>query len=192
MAANRVLKPFDDALRVHFFLRHKTVWNRRLHQYVDVVEIQKGKDGHTATVNVGVSHEDVYRAAWLQDLPTVVDASRCIGLRRLGQLTEAADKWWNLEDMSTVQDMKARVISHALPFLEGLHTLPALFKFLVAENVERQRYPPPIMYLAVLKGMLGDADGACATLRRLEERVNQNWASRVQDVMEHLRCPRSS
>jgi hypothetical protein len=192
MAANRIVESLDDALRAHFFVRHKMVWNRRVHPYVDVVEIQKGKDGQTITVNVGVSHEDVYRPVWQEDLPSVVDGTPCIGFRRLGQLIENADKWWSLDDASTVPEITTGVVSYALPFLEGLHTLPALLELLVDDNVERKAYPPPVMYLAILKRMLGDADGACATLRRLEGRVNRNWAARVHDVMKHLQCRRPS
>jgi len=68
-----------------------------------------------------------------------------------------------------------------------MHSFDALEKWLRDENVARKRYPPPIIYLALLSSARGDTADACRLLDRLiAETPSERWRVRVAAIRDQL------
>jgi hypothetical protein len=76
-----------------------------------------------------------------------------------------------LSDRKTLDDVAAKITAYVLPFLDRMHSLDAMEQFLANAQVMKQKYPPPIIYLAILKCERGDRTGACALLADLHKRT---------------------
>ena len=107
---------------------------------------------------------------------------------RIGRLIEGKDHWWRLTDEGIVADVVQKVAAYVLPFLERMHSLEAMEQFLMTAQVTKQKYPPPVIYLAILKNERGDRTGACALLTELGEKSVGAWRTRIGEVAGRLGC----
>jgi len=188
MSSKPIIQRTDEVLRPLGFFRHKATWNRSSEPFVDVIEIQKSKSGDTVTVNAGVLHPGVHKQCWGTELPAIIQEPECIVRARIGHLVEGKDIWWQLNDPATLNEIPEKLITYVLPFLARMHSLGAMEQFLTAAHVIRQKYPPPIVYLAILKSELDDKPGACALLADLRRQTTAAWLPRVRDVIKRLKC----
>jgi hypothetical protein len=156
---------------------------------VDVIDVQVDKAKDAVTVNAGVLAPEIYRACWGADPPTPVQEPHCTVRVRVGELVEGKDVWWRCDQPGIDNEMTEALRAYVLPFLERMHATRALEDFLADSNVTRQRYPPPVIYLALLRKERGDLPGACAILRDLHDHAGGSWKARVGQLIEAIRCP---
>lgn len=188
MSTRSAIKRLDELLGPLGFLRRKTTWNRTTGAFVDVIHIQVSKGKDAVTVNIGVLEPRVYSQCWGSEPPAFVDEALCTVRARIGQLMEDHDVWWPLSDDQTDERIAESIVTHGLPFVEHMHTREAMEKFLVKTGAARQKYPPPVIYLALLKAERGDKRGACAVLDELRTRVLGAWQDRITHVAERVGC----
>lgn len=188
MSTKPVVARMESVLKPLGFRRHKATWNRRFDSFVDVIDVQTSKSGDSITVNAGVLHADVHRRCWATDLPAVIEEPSCTVRIRIGQLVEGKDLWWPLSDRGTVSDVVDTVTACVLPFLERLHSLEAMEQFLTTAQVTKSRYPPPIIYLAILKSLQGNGEDACGLLAELARNSVDPWKARIGEVCKRLAC----
>jgi len=182
-AVNALLRQLDEMLSPAGFHRHKHTWNRRTGGLIDVIDVQlsKGLDG--VWVNAGVLDTEVYARAWLTEPPTFAHEPNCTVRTRLDQLMAKGDGFWSLDDPLAGEAMAAAIEAFALPFLERLHEPQALERSLESSPQARQHYPPPIIYLALLKHRRGEVAEARRLLLELRSGTNDSWSERVDCVM---------
>jgi len=185
-AVNSVLRRLDAVLQPHGFHRHKQTWNRRADSLVDVVDLQVDKSRTMMTVNVGVLSPEVHRKAWLSELPGVVDEAYCTVRSRLGYLVANRDMWWPIDAERSADEIADILRSQALRFLERLHSAGALERHLEGERAADSRYPPPAIYLALLKHQRGDQVGCQMLLQEVRARTGPTWRERVDQVLLDL------
>jgi hypothetical protein len=188
MSTKPVIVRMDELLKPLGFARHKTTWNRKSDSFVDVIDVQTSKAGDTITINAGVFHPDVHRKCWATEPTAVVEEPSCTVRARVGQLLNGKDLWWRLDDARILDDVIEKLKAYVLPFLERMHSLEAMEQFLTSAQVTKQKYPPPVIYLAILKSERGDRTGACALLTELGERSLGAWRTRIGEVAERLGC----
>lgn len=188
MNTKPVIARMDELLKPLRFTRHKAIWNRRSDRFVDVVDLQTSKAGDTVTINAGVLHPEVHRKCWATELPTIIQEPECTVRARVGQLIDGKDVWWRLSDRKIVDDVVAKTTEYVLPFLGRMHSLDAMEQFLANAQVMKQKYPPPIIYLAILMNERGDRTGACALLSELGKKTVRAWKTRISEVAERLKC----
>ena len=188
MSTKAVIARMDELLKPLGFTRRKATWNRRSNSFVDVIDVQTSKAGDTMTINAGVLHPEVHRKCWTTELPAVIEEPECIVRARIGQLLEGKDLWWRVGDARILDDVAKKVAAHVLPFLERMHSLAAMEQFLTNAKVTKQKYPLPIICLAILKSEQGDRTGACALLTELGEKSVGAWRTRIGEVAERLGC----
>jgi len=188
MSTKPVVTRMDELLKPLGFARHKTTWNRKSNSFVDVIDVQTSKAGDTMTINAGVLHPDVYRKCWATEPTAVVEEPSCTVRARVGQLLDGKDLWWRLDDPRTLNEVIENLNAHVLPFLEQMHSLEAMEQALTASGVTRQKYPPPAIYLAILKSECGDRAGACALLAELGGKAIGAWRTRISEVAGRLGC----
>jgi hypothetical protein len=188
MNPTAVVKRVDELLTPVGFARQTLTWNRKSGSFIDVVDIQVSKALDAVTVNVGVLDPQIYKCCWGADPPALVDEAHGTVRARIGQLVDQTDIWWPIEDPQTPQTVAEAVAEHVLQFIERMHCRRSMADFLLASNVLRQKYPPPIIYLAILKHDAGDKAGACSLLTDLQEDVRGAWRARVSELMMTLGC----
>jgi len=152
MSTKNIKARLDELLKPIGFVRHKDVWNRKFGTFIDVIDIQTSKAGDTITINSGVLNSEVSKLFSGAPLgSTNVDEPSCTVRARVGQLIDDKDLWWSLSDSAIEKDVVEKVVTYVLPFLERMHSIEAMEQFLIDANVVKKNYPPPIIYLALLK-----------------------------------------
>src|ERR1044072_8504173 len=160
MDAKDVVASMDGILKPRGFRRHKATWNRKTDSFLDVIDLQSSKAGNTVTINAGVAHPEIHKMCWNLQLPAVFQPADCIAYIRIGDLLDRKDLWWHLDDAAVLADTADKLITYILPFLDRMHSFATLEQFLNVTAVTKQKYPPPIIYLAILKEKQGDHSGA--------------------------------
>lgn len=188
MSAKLVIARMDEILRPLGFTRRKTTWNRRIDSFVDVVDAQTSKAGDKMTINAGVLLPEVHWKYWATELPAIVEEPECIVRARVGQLLDGKDLWWRLNDPGILDDVVEKLTVHVLPFVKRMHSLRAMEESLTNAQVMKQRYPPPVIYLAIIKSEQGDRVGACALLTELSKKSVGAWRTRIGEVAGRLGC----
>lgn len=188
MSARSVVRQLHEVLGPLGFERRKRTWNRRSTSHVDVIDVQVSKAGDTCTVNAGVMDPEVYMTCWGSEAPAFVDESLCIVRTRIGSLMGDTDTWWEVSANEAAAQVVEAVHSHVLPFLDEMHSPAAMSDYLVEADVRGQNYPPPIIYLAILRNQLGDTASACSILTELHEAALGAWRARTSEVSARLGC----
>lgn len=188
MSAKAVISRLDRVLKPLGFERQKTTWNRKSGSFVDVVDVQTSKVKNTITINAGVFHSGVYAKCWGDWLPEFIEEPSCIVRTRIGQLIGEKDLWWKLDEVDVADAVAEKVSSHVLPFLGQMHSIDAMEQFLTSAQVVKQKYPPPIIYLAILKHEQGNSNEACALLGELKKKTVGAWQGRINQITETLSC----
>lgn len=150
------------------------------------MQISKSEDA--ATLNVGVLERSIYAECWGEELEEFVEEPNCTVRTRIGGLIDNTEKWWQIADTTTPENIASSVINFALPFFEKLHTFHGMSEWLTQTNVVAQKYPPPVIYLAILQHRLGNANEACAILSKLLGKTLGSWKVRITGITERLRC----
>jgi hypothetical protein len=189
MTTKSIVTRLDELLRPLGFTRHKALWNRKASSFVDVIDVQTSKAGDTITINAGVLQPEVHIKCWGTEPPAVIEVPSCTVRVRVGQLLDNKDLWWRLNDDGFVDDVTNKITAHVLPFLERMHSFDSMEEFLTRAQVTRQKYPLPIIYLALLKNQQGDRTAACELLSELRRKTVGAWQSRISEVARRLGCP---
>jgi hypothetical protein len=180
-------KRLDAQLAPLGFDRRNVTWNRTVGQLIDVVNLQVSKEGNAVTINAGVADPEVYAICWGDELTRSVDEPSCTVRARVGRLLDDIDVWCPIDDPETseqIEDVGTRAV---LPFIERMHTRESMADFLDTDPA-RPGYPPPVIYLAILRHLTGDKRGACEILDALSRTARGAWETRVAEVAGRLGC----
>jgi hypothetical protein len=172
----------DSVLKPHKFVRKRFTWNRKAGVFIDVVDVQLSKSRDMVTVNTGVFHREIYARCWSEEPPDFIQEPLCIVRARVGQLIDNEDVWWELTDAHSVEDMKAKIATYVLSYLDKMHSFEAMDQFLTKMGVLKAKYPPPIIYLALLKSTLGDVAGSLEVLENLKT-SSKEWNDRIEKII---------
>jgi hypothetical protein len=188
MSIKTVISHLDRDLLNAGFVRKGTTWNRISGNFVDMINAQKSKDGEAFTLNVGVAHRRLYRIFWGKELPPFIDESSCVVRARIGHLLDGKDLWWEFVGAGIEGDLSAKVRIQVLPFLQEMNSLTSMERFLVASDVQKNPYPLPVLYLAIIKHELGRQHDACKLLANRRPKAPSAWQVRIDAVMQRLNC----
>ena len=188
MSTKSVIRRLDELLKPLGFVRHKVTWNRPSGSFVDVIDVQTSKSGDMITINAGVFDPEVYRQCWPEEPRGIIQEPNCTVRARVGELVEGLDLWWDLGEQETLDDVADKLTSDVLPFLERMNSREAMEEFLTNAEEGKKKYPPHIIYLAILKNERGDREGACALLTEFGKKAIGAWKTRVNEIAERLAC----
>ncbi|MEY2493792.1 MAG: hypothetical protein QOJ45_284 [Verrucomicrobiota bacterium] len=178
----------DSVLKSAGFRRSRSVWNRAVGEFVDVIDLQCSKSNDLVTMNLGVVYPKAYTACWGEPLPSYVVEPRATVRIRIGHLLGVGDQWWPRETMATNEAILTALTEHALPFFDRMHSLEAIERLLTDQSRSSSGYPPPSIYLAAIKHSLGDASGACELLTSLREATSGPWGTKIAHAETFLGC----
>ena len=181
------IKPFvtslHEVLKPHGFKRRGATWNRRSSIFIDVIDIQRA--GDSFTINAGVFDSEVSQICWDKVSPDWVEEPSCIVRTRIGELIGEYDVWWPVNDLEVGHEIKERVSSLILPFLDGLHSRYAIIETLKKEVVLNKNSYDFLsrIYLAILMKLEGEGSRGLALLKEITSDV---WRARIDGVLNRL------
>lgn len=188
MSDKAAIQKLDALLKPLGFARRKATWNRNSHYLIEVVDVQASKAGDTVTVNAGVLDTRVYVKLWGEDPPGFIEEPQCTVRTRVGDLLDGKDLWWEPRNPQAIEEIVHVVDDTVLPFLERMGTLEAMERWLVDNDVVKQRYPLPIVNLAILQIVLGKVSEGCGLLLKLKKRPIGAWRKRVEEIAQRINC----
>ena len=192
MRIEPLIRRMDGLLRPLPFHRHKATWNRRSGPFIDVIDVQISKSNDMFTINAGVLDPEVYRQSWPDEPKGIIQEPNCTVRARIGELAVGHDLWWDLDDLrkqGMLDQIAETVTASVLPFIDRMHSREAMEAFLTETGVTKDRYPPPVIYLAILMYERGEREGACALLNELRQKICSGpWKARVGEIAERLGC----
>lgn len=175
----------DVLVAAGFHKSGRNRWLREVGEYLDAVDIQMGRDLKDLTVNLHLRN----RVA--KDLINASAPAGAPGLsytlsKRLGLLEGRFDKWWNRSDPEGPAQVADAIKTHALPFLDGLHSLEALMTYLEPERETKWRDTTRRMELAITLARLGRNQDAIDLLSDPPKRIDGPWLATVENLRRRL------
>jgi hypothetical protein len=183
MLPQHLVRAVDAVLNEHGFARKKMTWNRRSDGLVDVVDLQVSKGGESVTLNAGVVDRDVRKLVWGAEPREFFQEPEGTVRSRVGQLIGDHDVWWPLDE-AAAEEISRTLVPHVLPFLDRMHD-PLEMEAHLSADVGKS-YPPPIIYLAILKHRRGQSAETEALLSALCERTSEPWQERIAEIWASL------
>jgi hypothetical protein len=179
----------DQVLAPIGFQRAKAIWRRRVTSFVDVIDIQVSKGHGSVTLNAGVLDPEIYTYCWASEAPSRPETPDCTVQARVGELaSDRRDVWWSIDVPSTPTELSEAVTERLIPFVDRMHSRKTMIDWLEERRVVNRRYPPPIIYLAVLRFLSGEPDASCEILRGLYAKSAGPWRERVGEILTQLEC----
>lgn len=183
MTKKQLILTIADVLNRYKFRQENTLWNRNYTNFVDVIDLQISKSKNMFTINVGVADRFVVCTCWGLTDTDIVDEPSCTVRARLGQLLYERDVWWNLSDSEGIAEAVRGIENVAIPFLKLNHRIDSILEYLENDPATR-RYPPGVIYLALLHYRLGES----ALSRKILKSANLTdaWSKKASDIINVL------
>ena len=183
MTKEQLISKIDEVLEKYQFYRSGSVWNRGYPDYVDVIDLQISKSKDTFTINAGVATKFIIHACWGTDGSDVVEEPSCTVRTRLGELLHGRDVWWGISDDDGVEEVLSGIQSASIPFFQLNHSIDHMIETLENDPASR-RYPPGIIYLALLHYQKGDCDRCKEMFRSMK--LAGAWNQKASDILDAL------
>ena len=197
-----IQKALTEPLTLHGFRKRGRVFAQQFDALVWVIDVQRSRyntrEEISFTVNCGVYVPRVLNLYAGLPEPTNPTSTYCCIDVRIGMLAEEpSDKWWTMrdetqlsEDEYTIDDVRERIIIHALPFLECFPATYEVAKFLEEPRDETDRQSRQIS--PYTEAMALGCAGIIRLLRGEREAAINAFARAVQSAIgtpaeEHLR-----
>lgn len=178
-----ITEQVDAILQPLGFRRRGAVWNRSRDDNVDAIDIQISRNGDTYTLEAGVLNRATHEIFWGTEIEKFVEPPMCTVSDRAGNILYGADKWWNVNDQN---DEISMVIAKVLDFIGQMHTQAGMMQRLIETEVIKNRYPPPVINLAILKFKNGKPQEARKILDDLRRKTSGSWLERIAQIENRL------
>jgi hypothetical protein len=186
-----LISSIDACLEPIGFKRRNHVWNRTSGLFLDVIDIQKSKVGEEITINAGVLNLRLNEKFGLAKDLQFVKEQHCTVRVRIGFLIGDRDIWWSLGEPNLPEILRDSILKFILPFFDSMHSDASMECFLTDAAVEKKHYPPPIIYLALLRNELGQNISACSLLMTLQKSTSGPWQKRIDKLIDKLDCTKA-
>ena len=183
MTQAHLISKIDDVLEKYQFYRNGMVWNRDCVDFVDVIDLQVSKSKDMFTINAGVADKFVIHVCWGLDEPGKVDEPSCTVRARLGELLHGRDVWWSLSDGEGIEEVLNGIQDVANPFLQLNHSIDKMIESLESNPASR-RYPPGVIYLALLHYRKGEIDRCREMFKSMK--LTGAWGQKASDLLNTL------
>ena len=179
-----IISEIDNILEGGGFFRVGATWNRVSSDFIDVIDLQVSKSKNTFTINIGVAEKSVTVRCWGSDSVEFVEEPSCTIRARLGELMCGRDVWWPLTGKGSINEILNGINDAAIPFLELNHSVDRMIDLL--ENSSACKYPPEVVYLALLYYRRGERDRGLNMLRTLQSKLVGGWREKVSEILNGL------
>lgn len=183
MKKERLLSEISQVLEEYQFRREGALWNREFKDFVDVIDLQISKSKDKFTLNVGVADKFITHACWGIEGSTLVEEPLCTVHTRLGELLHGRDVWWSLADLDGVDEALRGIGGGAIPFLQLNHSVDHMIETLENDPAS-MRYPPGIIYLALLYHRKGETDRCREMFASMK--LTGAWSQKANQILDGL------
>ena len=153
--------PLRTSLLGSGFEGKSRLWTRRSGALLDVVAIRIRKSGIDFTADVAVLDSVLYELCWGMEPPERVEVARCTVQATAGSLALGRERYWEVAEPASSEQVRAAVIDYGLPFLDQMHSPTRMETYLESQRNLFGGYAPPAIYLAGLKARNGNTQEAC-------------------------------
>jgi hypothetical protein len=192
MKKEAVVKLIDKILSPMKFTKKGAVWNRQSEEWIDAVDVQKGRFDNSVTLNFGVAHREVFSTFRSQECVGFIDPSSCTVGARIGTLTPGRkDLWWDLQSNQCAEELIEHLIRFGFPFLESMHSLITMRDSLDGGAIKTDLQPGSEINCAIIESMLGSSLSACRRLAEFQKKtISGLWRQRAGEIGDKIGCPR--
>ena len=183
-----VVSVLGSSLKPLGFKQKGSVWNRRVGDVIEVIDLQISKAGDAVTVNAGVLDPTVYRSTFSKEPPEFVVEPFTTVRARVGELLDRKDRWWRLDSEEAVGEILSSVTDVVLPFLQSMSGRKEMASWLARPEVMKRLSPAEILGRAIIMDLLGRHSEACELLSSGRNGAIGAWRSRYKEVAERLGC----
>lgn len=176
----------NQILRRRGFRRYRSVWNRPISGFVEVVDLSRAKSGDLVTMECGIFEPGLFHDVTGSAPPKIIIPEICAIRARVGELINGRDKWWSEVDIDTQASIDCEQI--IFPFLERVRSYEAIAEYLQQKDVINKRYPLPILYLSSAMARLGDIPQACCILDEISKKTSEAWRLQVVQCAGRIGC----
>ncbi len=173
----------DNVLEKYQFYRQELVWNRDYIDFVDVVDLQINNSKNMFTINVGVADKFVTHACWGLNDTNMTEEPSCTVRARLGELLYGRDVWWSLSNSQDIEKALSGIHDVAIPFFQINHDIDYMIESLES-NPATRRYPPGVIYLALLHCRKGESDRCKEMFKSMK--LTGAWSKKAYDILDAL------
>lgn len=186
MTMKSIVNEIDKLLKLHRFHKMNKTWNRNFGYFIDSIELEISKSRDMFTLEIAVTDRDVYGIVWNRDIPRKVMAPSATVRSRIGHLIDGRERWWNIGDVSSYDEVIKILIEYGIPFLNQNHNRAALRDFISKKDVVKMRYPPPIFNLAIIEYMIGNKDKSHSILEKFYLQGVGSWRDHFDRVAKYV------
>jgi len=178
-----LISKIDDLLENYQFYGNGPLWNRTYAEFVDIIDLQFSKAKDMFTINVGVASKFVIETCWGLNGEDMVDEPSSTVRARLGELMYGRDVWWNLSSGGAVDEVSSAIQEVAMPFLQLNHNIDHMIQ-LLENDLAAKRYPPGVIYLALLHYQKGESDRCREMFESMK--LTGAWSKKASDILDAL------
>lgn len=187
MSIKTLVDSVNTVLREFEFFGDKLIWNRRLGEVIEVVDLQVSKSKGEITINCGIFHTNIYSIVWGRDWVGTAEEPLCVVRARIGELMDGHDVWWRISNEATKHSAIRALTEYCLPFLEGVRSNQEIEAYL-ERTALKQQYPLPKIYLAAMRVLNGKREAGCSLLSDIQKKALGDWRNRAREVSVRLGC----
>jgi hypothetical protein len=154
------------------FKRKANTWNQANDTSTLVINLQSSQWNSdyagSFTINLGVFVPQVYEICWSKNAPSFITEPQCLIRRRIGDLISEGDvkldHWWSIETSTDTAYLGGQVVDvlirQGVPFLSQFKSLSIVHDFLISNAKQNDVAPLKLIYIAIIKHLMGDQAGA--------------------------------
>jgi hypothetical protein len=184
MSSRKIIDNIGSLLEEFGFIRSGNIWNRNGDNFIDCVDVQFSK-ADKFSINIGCLYVPTYRFIWDREMPITLDTPFCTVNTRLSSLVSKFDIWWPL-NFSGVLEANSLVAERGIPFLDSLHDLSEMYRWLSMPSGSRKG-PLEKLNLGVLCYLTGRIDISNKIFASFEESENNSWKERAKLTLDRLK-----
>jgi len=153
---------FHEILKPLGFLKKSNNFYCKNQEIGQIINIQKStlysRDKIEFTINIGLFLPEYWLGLTYnrdKNLPIYPSETDCIIRKRIGELANQLDTWYDIEEktdeIALINEMRSNINLRILPFFEKIKTKESLLKFLDTEKLDLAPFGKLIVYSELLQ-----------------------------------------
>jgi len=181
-----LITKIDEIVKPIGFILRSSTWNRRVNEYVDVINLQKTSIGFI--INIGVYLNDVFKYCWPTLVLDFVEDPHCIVVTRVNHLliNTPYKGLWNKENSDSIQEIPIVIENYILPYFNNAHSINGIE--MILEDTLKPKKPfggintYAKLYLAIIKAKQGKINEAIKLLDQFDSGISKEWSIKIFEI----------
>jgi len=181
-----LITKIDEIIKPIGFTLRSSTWNRRVNEYVDVINLQKTSIGFI--INIGVYLNDIFKHCWPTLVLDFIEDPHCIVVTRVNHLliNTPYKCLWNKENSDSIQEIPIVIENYILPYFNRAHSINEIE--IILESTLKPTKPfggintYAKLYLAIIKAKQGKISEALKLLEEFDSGISKEWSIKIFEI----------